>query len=92
VHAQAVILLLVGLAVLGWELHKLGHYLKQFLEVVATIAVVFATLWLLGKGLWWTAKTIVKHWRTCRARDAAVDQLDHCRELVDADTRRVRRA
>jgi S-DNA-T family DNA segregation ATPase FtsK/SpoIIIE len=63
-HAQAVILLLIGLAVLGWVLHKLGHYLKQFLEVVATIAVVFATLWLIGKGLWWTAKTIVKHWRT----------------------------
>jgi S-DNA-T family DNA segregation ATPase FtsK/SpoIIIE len=70
-HAQAVILLLIGLAVLGWVLHKLGHYLKQFLEVVATIAVVFAALWLIGKGLWWTAKTIVKHWRTTLTTIAA---------------------
>jgi S-DNA-T family DNA segregation ATPase FtsK/SpoIIIE len=63
-HTQAVVLLIAGLAGLGWVLHKLGHYLKQVLEVVATIAVVFATLWLLGKALWWTGKTIVKHWRT----------------------------
>ena len=63
-HTQALILLFAGLGVLGWVLHKIGHYLKQLFEVLATIAVVFAALWLLGKALWWTGKTIVKHWRT----------------------------
>jgi S-DNA-T family DNA segregation ATPase FtsK/SpoIIIE len=63
-HTQALVLLFAGLGVLGWVLHKLGHYLKQLFEVLATIAVVFAALWLLGKALWWTGKTIVKYWRT----------------------------
>jgi hypothetical protein len=58
------ILLIAGLGGLGWVLHKLGHYLKQFLEVLATIAVVFLTAWLVIKGPWLTVRTIVKHWRT----------------------------
>src|SRR5882757_10392043 len=63
-NAQTLFWLVLGLSVTGWVLHKVGHYLKQLAEALAIIAVVFATLWLIGKGLWWTGKTIVKHWRT----------------------------
>jgi hypothetical protein len=67
-HTQALILLFASLGGLGWALHKIGHYLKQPMEVLATIAVVFSTLWLVIKGLRWTGKTIVNNWRTTLTR------------------------
>ena len=54
----------VGLGVLLWVLHKLGHALTRVLEALAMVAVVFVTAWLIAKGLWWTVRQIVKHWRT----------------------------
>jgi S-DNA-T family DNA segregation ATPase FtsK/SpoIIIE len=54
----------IGLGVLLWVLHKLGHALTKLLEALALIAVVFVTAWLIAKGLWWSARQIVKHWRT----------------------------
>ena len=41
-HTQALILLFAGLGVLGWVLHKLGHYLKQLFEELPSGAEVSA--------------------------------------------------
>jgi S-DNA-T family DNA segregation ATPase FtsK/SpoIIIE len=59
-----IVLASLGLGVLGWLLHKLGRVLKEFFEALAVIAVVFATVWLIVKGLVRLVRTICRHWRT----------------------------
>ncbi|MBW0088985.1 cell division protein FtsK [Pseudonocardia sp. KRD-184] len=61
--AQIVVVALVAGGGL-WVLHKVGRWLTQLLEALAAIAVVFVTLWLIVKGVWWAGRQVVKHWRT----------------------------
>ncbi len=51
----------LGLGVLGWVLHRVGRVLKEFFEALAVIAVVFATVWLIAKGLVRLVRTICRH-------------------------------
>ncbi|SFJ74842.1 DNA segregation ATPase FtsK/SpoIIIE, S-DNA-T family [Amycolatopsis sacchari] len=54
----------VGLAVVVWVLHKIGHVLASVAEALAAAAVVFLALWWLVKGLGWVVREIVTHPRT----------------------------
>jgi S-DNA-T family DNA segregation ATPase FtsK/SpoIIIE len=58
------VLVAVGLALVGWVLHRVGTFLKELIEALAVIAIVFVTLYALIKGLWRVARSIVRHWRT----------------------------
>lgn len=69
--AQLVLLALV-LGAGAWVLHKIGQWLTQLLEALAAIAVVFVTAWLLLKGVWWTGRKLLKHWRTSITMAVAV--------------------
>ncbi|OLM33057.1 Transfer protein traSA [Pseudonocardia sp. Ae717_Ps2] len=54
---------LVALVALA-GLHWLGQFFGRIAEGVATIAVVFVTVWLVGKATVIVAVWVVRHWRT----------------------------
>ncbi len=58
------VLILAGLGVGLWVMHKIGQALTKVLEAVAAAAAVFVTLWLLIKGTWWVGRQVARHWRT----------------------------
>jgi S-DNA-T family DNA segregation ATPase FtsK/SpoIIIE len=53
-----------GLGVLGWILHKVGLVLKDLLEALAVIAVVFLALFAVLKACIWVVRTALRCWRT----------------------------
>jgi S-DNA-T family DNA segregation ATPase FtsK/SpoIIIE len=57
------VLILGGLGVGLWVMHKIGQALAQVLEALAAVAVV-VTVWLLIKGAWWVGRQVARHWRT----------------------------
>jgi S-DNA-T family DNA segregation ATPase FtsK/SpoIIIE len=64
-HTIGVLVLGGGcVAVAVWVLNKIGKALVVVAEAVATVAVVFVALWWLVKALAWSARQIVRHWRT----------------------------
>jgi DNA segregation ATPase FtsK/SpoIIIE, S-DNA-T family len=67
VNAQVMVLAVGGLAVTGWVLHRVGHFLKQLAEALAVIAVVFVTAWLVTKALALAVVWVARHWRSTLA-------------------------
>ena len=66
-NAQALGTLVVAggaVAVVVWLVNKIGRALTAVLEALATIAMVFVTLWLLVKTVCAVVKAAVTHWRT----------------------------
>lgn len=59
-----IVLIGLGVGVLGWVLHKVGTVLKDLLEALAVIAVVFLALFAVIKGIVWVVRTVVRFWRT----------------------------
>ncbi|MFC5996018.1 FtsK/SpoIIIE domain-containing protein [Pseudonocardia hispaniensis] len=58
------VLVLAGLGVGLWAMHKVGQALTKVLEALAAVAAVFVTVWLLVKGVWWVGRQVVRRWRT----------------------------
>ncbi len=47
-----------------WLLHRLGRALSGVLEGLAAVAVVFVTVWLGVKAVYWLSRQVVRFWRT----------------------------
>jgi DNA segregation ATPase FtsK/SpoIIIE, S-DNA-T family len=58
------LLLAVGAGAVLWVLHTIGRAISKLVEAAAAVAVVFLTLWLVVKALWWAGRRVVRHWRT----------------------------
>jgi S-DNA-T family DNA segregation ATPase FtsK/SpoIIIE len=69
--AQTVVLL-AGVGLGFWVLHKIGQALTKVLEAAAAIAVVFLTAWLAVKAVWRAGRRMVRHWRTSLATAAVL--------------------
>jgi S-DNA-T family DNA segregation ATPase FtsK/SpoIIIE len=66
------VLLLAGLGVGVWVLYRVGQALSKLLEVLASIAAIAVTVWLLVKSAWWVGRQVVRHWRTSLTTAAAL--------------------
>jgi len=53
-----------ALGVIVWVLAKVGKVLIKVAEALAAAAVVFLTIWLVIKALYWALRQTVTHWRT----------------------------
>ena len=58
------VLITIAVGFLSWVLHKFGTFLKDLLEALAVIAVVFVALFAVIKGLIWMVRSVVRFWRT----------------------------
>ena len=65
------VLVAAGAGLLGWALHKLGTFLKDLIEALAVIAVVFLALVAVIKGLVWAVRMVIRYWRTSLTITAA---------------------
>ncbi len=59
-------LIIVAACLVGglWLLHRLGRALSGLLEGLAAVAVVFLTVWLAVRGVWWLGRQVVRFRRT----------------------------
>lgn len=58
------ILVVLGLGLLGWLLHRAGPVLKDLLETLAVLAAVFFAFRAAVKGVMWMVRTLVPCWRS----------------------------